>query len=245
MNIRANQHWVGIRSGTKITSGYQSGLIYAYIYIYINHGLQISKLMRNENEEEKMAKILHDTYIVLFMNSLCWVLFSCSLPPPLPSPLPPFMNLQWISPSPESLTQEALQVSTHTHKHTHIWPVKYKYISSRITDETLVPYLPTTLLCAKGCCCSLHLLLPHYKVHNTTTTIDKSMIFVSVNNFKRVLQVPTSLPLLKPKQVGPSVCMYVCMYVWSYNMINQPQAISGFIHIVASFIYVNCIIEWA
>jgi hypothetical protein len=40
---------------------------------------------------------------------------------PIPFPFPPFMNLQWISPFPESLTQEALQVGTHTH--THIWPV--------------------------------------------------------------------------------------------------------------------------
>jgi hypothetical protein len=40
------------------------------------------------------------------------------------------------------------------------------------------------------------------------------------------------------------VCMYVCMYDHN-NMINQPQAISGFIHTVDSFIYVNHVRQWA
>jgi hypothetical protein len=124
-------------------------------------------------------------------------------------------SISWIS----HTTSFADRVQTHT----HIYDQQSTNISAQESQmkPCLAPYVPTTtLLCAKGCCCSLHLLLPHYKVHNTTTTttIDKSMIFVSVNNFKRVLQVPTSLPLLKPKQAGwtdqLTICMYVCMCVY-------------------------------
>jgi hypothetical protein len=79
----------------------------------------------------------------LFYSWIPCVGFCFLVPPTLLShslPLPPFMNLQWISPSPESLTQQALQVGTDTHTYMTSKVQIYQLKNHRWNPGTLSTY---------------------------------------------------------------------------------------------------------
>jgi hypothetical protein len=84
-------------------------------------------------------------HIHCFIHEFLVLGFVFLFPPPTPLlshslPLPPFMNLQWISPSPESLTQQALQVGTDTHTYMTSKVQIYQLKNHRWNPGTLSTY---------------------------------------------------------------------------------------------------------
>jgi hypothetical protein len=130
------------------------------------------------------------------------------------------MNLQWISPSPESLTQQALQIGTHTHTHTYMTSkVQIYQLKTHRWNPGSFIYLPLSSV-------QKDVVVPCiFFCHTTKYTTLLLLLLLPLTNpwflYQSIISKESCKSLLayhcwsQSKQDRMYVCMYVCMYVWS------------------------------